>query len=415
MAVRSFQTTRLVWQDEQLEAIPLPRGFLRVTRGVGSGLTQSRADAPHILWAIGDRGPNLKVGRAIKRYGLEQLRPLKGLDGAKVMPCLEHGPEFVELRLEGDQVTRVRCCRLRSSDGQPISGLPPPVSAHAECEPIFSLNGEALGTDPSGVDSEGIAALADGGFWIADEYGPSLLKVDREGSVAVRLVPIGSEHSFAGAAYPVAPVLPAIASARRLNRGFEALAVSPDERSLYVAFQSPLAHPDRAAHERSNHVRIWKLDASSGEIRAEFIYPLDPPSAFKRDLEVGPIEPWDIKVSEALILGTDRLLVLERGSASTKFYSVDLLPQFAVPAAFRELSTRPTIEQMNEDELVAAGIVPLTKTLVFDTDDAPEICADLEGAVLLSPRELLLVNDNDFGVDGVGTEFWRVTFDEDVT
>ena len=28
--------------------------------------------------------------------------------------------------------------------------------------------------------------------------------------------------------------------------------------------------------------------------------------------------------------------------------------------------------------------------------------------------EMLLVNDNDFGVDGVSTEFWRVTFEEDV-
>jgi hypothetical protein len=31
---------------------------------------------------------------------------------------------------------------------------------------------------------------------------------------------------------------------------------------------------------------------------------------------------------------------------------------------------------------------------------------------ILSPTELLLVTDNDFGVEGAETSFWRVTFEE---
>jgi hypothetical protein len=50
----------------------------------------------------------------------------------------------------------------------------------------------------------------------------------------------------------------------------------------------------------------------------------------------------------------------------------------------------------------------LAKTLIFSTDDFPEISADLEGMVQISPRQLLLVNDNDFGIEGVATRFWRV-------
>lgn len=202
-----------------------------------------------------------------------------------------------------------------------------------------------------------------------------------------------------------------MASARRLNRGFEAIAVSPDERALYLAFQSPLAHPDRAAHENSQHVRIWKLDAETGAIEAEYVYALGPCESFLRDVALGNFEQHDVKVSEIVCLGGERLLVLERGSESTKFYRVDLA--HPTPAALLDPTTRPTLEQMDASQLAAAGVVPLAKTLIFDTDLAPEIPADLEGAIRLGPRDLLLVNDNDFGVEGVETQFWRMTFDRD--
>lgn len=414
MNIRGFETERLAWQDEPLAEIPLPRDLLRVTRGLGSGLARSRSDQAGMFWAIGDRGPNLKIKVAIRRYGLERLAPLAGLDGAKVMPCLEHGPALTQLRLDGDAVAPVRSIPLRGADGRALSGLPPPASPHAEREPVFALDGEALGTDPSGVDSEGIVALADGSFWIGDEYGPSLLKVDREGRILVRWVPAGTEPWFEGAAYPVAGVLPAIAAARRLNRGFEALALSADERVLTIAFQSPLAHPDRAAHERSRNLRIWQLDATSGALVGEYLYRLDTPPAFRRDLAVGPVEAGDIKISEALMLADNRLLLLERVSASTKFYAVELLPDRALPPEFADPGQRPTLEQMDEEALAVAGIRALSKILILDTDLAPEICGDLEGAILLSPRELILVNDNDFGVEGVGTEFRRARFEQDL-
>ena len=54
----------------------------------------------------------------------------------------------------------------------------------------------------------------------------------------------------------------------------------------------------------------------------------------------------------------------------------------------------------------------LAKRLLFSSDEAPEVGADLEGMAILSPTELLLVNDNDFGVEGAETGFWRVRFDQ---
>jgi hypothetical protein len=409
-----FKSLQLHWQDELLAEIPLPARAMRVTRGLGSGLARCPNDPPGHYWTVGDRGPNIKIKTAINEYGLTELAHLADIDGMKVMTSLAHGPALTLLELRGDTVAAVRSVLLRTADNQPISGLPPPASPHAEHEPIVDANGKALGTDASGADTEGLVALRDGSFWVADEYGPSLLKVARDGTVLMRWVPAGDEAYYADARYPVHAALPAIAARRRLNRGFEALAISPCETWLYVLFQSPLAHPDRAAHERSRHIRIWKLNATDGKLQAEYIYQLDKPDSFKRDSALGDVDRSDIKISEAVMLSATAMLVLERVSASTKLYRVELEPAFEAPPQFLNLATRPSLEQLKAAELEAADVRVLDKQLILNTDDTPEICADLEGMVLLSPRSLLLVNDNDFGVEGVATEFWQVTFETDL-
>jgi hypothetical protein len=63
---------------------------------------------------------------------------------------------------------------------------------------------------------------------------------------------------------------------------------------------------------------------------------------------------------------------------------------------------------MSAKQLQEAGIAILDKALILSTDDHPEICGDLEGIILLSPSELLLSNDSDFGVEGAQTQFWLV-------
>ena len=64
--------------------------------------------------------------------------------------------------------------------------------------------------------------------------------------------------------------------------------------------------------------------------------------------------------------------------------------------------------------MAETGIPFLTKVLLLSTDDTPEITADLEGVALMSDRELILVNDNDFGIEGVETRFYRVTFERPI-
>jgi hypothetical protein len=399
---------KLAWTDPPLGNIPLPLAPLVLSRSFGSGLTRRMTDPPGRIWAVGDRGPNIKVKAARKLYGAEHLAPLADVSGAKIMPRTDIGPGIAELQVLDDRVDLVRIIRLNGPDGQPVSGLPVPGGAHVRSEPVFDLDGNPLAPDPGGLDTEGIAALPDGGFWIGDEFAPSLVRVDAHGTILRRLVPQGT-HSEALPAPE--PCLPAVAARRQINRGFEALALSRDGRSLFLAFQSPLAHPDEAAHEAAAHVRLWCLDAQSGAVQAQYLYPLDRPESFTRDTKAGEFERKDVKVSEIACLGQDALLVLERGSQTTKLYRVRLDLAAALEPEHLAVETRPTVEELSGrgDPLPA-----LAKELLFTSDDHSEVAADLEGMAILSDDELILVSDNDFGVEGAETSFWRLRFDAPV-
>lgn len=402
-----WSVERLDWADEPLGEIELPKRPMRFRSGFGSGLSRRPGDAPGVVWAAGDRGPNIKVKEAVKLYGLDRLEPLGAESGAKIMPRLDLGPALAELRVAGDRVELVRSLRITDAHGRPVSGLPVPGGPHTRHEPAFDLDGRRLPPDPSGLDTEGIAALDDGGFWVSDEFGPSLVRLDSGGRVTKRLVPEGLD--LEGAGYPIEASLPAIAARRQLNRGFEAIALSPDRKWLFIAFQSPLAHPDESAHERGRHVRLWRLDSETGEVAAQYLYPLDPPETFERDGRKKPLDRSDLKISELCWVGDDSLLVLERGSETTKIYKVAPSGDSELPPEHLDDSTRPTVEELSAGEI---GLPVLAKSLLFSTDDAPEVGADLEGMAILSPTELLLVNDNDFGVEGAETGFWRVRFDQ---
>jgi len=359
------RATRLAWQDLPLDRLLLPEGELLTTLGFGSGLTCAAGR----VFAVTDRGPNLFISQAME-LGLSHLAPLLASDGAKVMPWPEQGPEIVALRVADGALRVEQRMQLRTRSGQRLSGA---VPAGATMEALFGLTGASLAASPLGADTEAIAALPDGGFFVAEEYVPSLLKVDAQGMVTERWVPAGLE---AGVQHPdivVRSVLPERIGRRRLNRGIEALCASPDGRHLYVGLQSAPEDED------ARFAPVWMLDVETGACVGEYRYPFDAPETFRRDAQRRRVGEADLKICEFAWLAGERLLVLERIAHTTKLYAFD-------PAS--------------------GG-----KALVLSSDDVPEIGPDMEGMTLVSDREILLVSDNDFGVEGAATEAWLVTLD----
>ncbi|HEX8375407.1 MAG TPA: hypothetical protein VF606_09530, partial [Geminicoccaceae bacterium] len=97
---------------------------------------------------------------------------------------------------------------------------------------------------------------------------------------------------------------------------------------------------------------------------------------------------------------------------TTKLYRAAIGPASALPPEHLDPATRPTVEELSARP--GFPLPELSKSLLFSSDDAPEVGRDVEGMARLSPTELLLVTDNDFGVEGASTGFWRLSFDEPV-
>jgi len=400
-------------KDENISsAIPLNVGF-------GSAAYHRAGDANNIFYTLTDRGPNIKCKDAEKTFGIEDFCPA---DGDKIFPLPDFTPTIYKISLSKDADNNYRYeileeIPLKDQDGNRITGLTNNITV-SDTEVPVSTDASQIPFDNNGLDSEGMVRLKDGSFWLSDEYGPSLVHVASDGKIIKRLVPLSMEADLNDANYPVAGLLPDILKKRKLNRGIESVALSPDESALYFSMQSPLASPDKNAYSASRHVRIFKMTLSEGdvtEVAGEYVYRLDLPDTFT-DTD-GNGDPGkkqsNVKVSEMLAVAKDDLIILERVSNTTKFYRVDLntgdnikdLDIAMQAVASNEDDASKTLEQVYD--LDSHGAHPLDKILAFNTlTDMPagiSAPSKIEGIAMLDDEYVLFINDNDFGIAGEAT------------
>ena len=163
--------------------------------------------------------------------------------------------------------------------------------------------------------------------------------------------------------------------------------------------QNPLANPDAAAYQQARNTRLFKLERATMQVVGEYVYTLDDPQSFRRDPSRKQNDP---RISELMAVGLDRLIVDERTEQTTKLYEIELAGATNIAGSrWDDAATRPTLEQT---DLAAAEIVPLKKTLRFDTADHPEVVGKTEGMALLGDGALVLINDDDFGITGGRTQ-----------
>ncbi len=376
------------------------------TTGIGSGAYHYPGDDSNTVYTIGDRGVNIKCKDDVKVFGGDVCA--KG----KIFPVINYSPSIFKLQKQhktGWTVTEI--IQLKDADGKQISGLPNPFTSMAT-ENAYDNKGNSIAFDANGLDTEAMIRLSDGSFWISEEYAPSLVHVSAAGIILERLVPAGIEDELSTANYPVKGLLPEILSKRKLNRGIESIAVSPDESTIYFIMQSPLSNPDAAAYKKSRNVRLFKMDLPSKEIIAEYVYVIDTPESFLAD---STSKQSKVKVSEMVAVDNDKLIILERVNKTTKLFKVKLDEASNIlNTEWDNVVTSPSLEQVTDLSTVA--ITPLEKELALDsaTDLQPgALPGKVEGVAILNDHELFMVNDNDFGIKGDATRLINLRVGED--
>jgi hypothetical protein len=345
--------------------------------GIGSDLYPAGRKGE--FWTVTDRGPNGQIKVDGKK---RRTFPVPGFD-----------PALVKVRVSGDRVEVIRAIPITTRSGEGVTGL---ANQAGRDEAPYSYDAQTpLSYDPNGLDTEGIVRAADGSFWLAEEYGPSLVHVSARGTVLARYVPKGL--NLKGADYPVVEALPGILLQRRTNRGFEGLTQLPGG-DLVLAVQSPLSVPDQEAGEASRNARLLRFSPKKQAVTAEYAYRFDAVDV----VDPGEDDTSELKISSVVAIGRDTLLVQERTDRTSRLHRVTL-PHGPglLGGAWDDPATSPSYEQMGDP--TAAGVPVLRKRLVVDLGTVEGVPGKIEGVALVGRDTLALINDNDFGMtDGPG-------------
>jgi hypothetical protein len=362
-----------------VDAAPTVWGSLNgvsITGGYGSALMVDPRN-PNSFYVMTDRGPN--VATAVANQLFFQIPTFN--------------PNIAKYTLSGDSLRRVSVVNLKNAAGVNLTGIPNPAGVGGTNETAIGPGSAPIAFDPDGIDPEGLAIAPDGSFWVSDEYGPHIIHFDATGRTLERMNPFGTGTGGRR--------IPAVLAKRRPNRGMEGLALTIDGKTLVGAMQSPLDNPTTAIGRASNAHRLLTVDVATGATK-QYVYVSD---------AVGNL------ISEITAISSTEFLVIERDglfaggtppAVSKRVYKISLSGATDVSdvgdGTGGKLFNGKVLEALTPAERSAAGITPVTKTLVLDLLTLPGgyLHDKLEGVTLVGSDMLVVSNDDDFGVIDAG-------------
>lgn len=333
----------------------------KINPGYGSALVfkDKKSDGTIEFYGITDRGPNGDIPKYLK-------------DGKKKSGKFFPTPKFTP----SIGVITVSPIKHRADitqsiplnvQGKPITGKPLPDGLTGSTNELaLNFAMKNLGTDKNGLDTEGLTVDKDGNFWISDEYGPFILKADKNGTILEK--------------YGPGTGLPTILADRVPNRGSEGLTID-ENGHIFALIQSPL-NVDGKTAKTSKYTRIIELDPTTKETTM-YAYPVD----------VGYKNTGAAKLGDITSIGHKQFLMIEQGKQHGRMqnliYKVDL--NDATPIA-----NNGDLEYGRLD----GKIIPAKKELILDLRANGWNIEKAEGLALLPDRKTIaVVNDNDFGID----------------
>lgn len=320
-----------------------------------SGLAfDKESEDEYYFWSLTDRGPNLDPLPSASV-------PLRPFLEPKFSPRIYY---FSISKKDGGSKL-LKTIVLKDEFNHPILGLPPASQCYSEEIPIDS-KGLNLNCENYGIDSESIAIDDRGHFWIGEEYGPSIFEFTPDGKL--QSVISSRSTSRKNRSKMVIPILPNIVSKRKVNRGFEAIAIK--NKILFAMLQSPL--PNIKNNADSAYIPIFKIDLEKKRLLSTIWYPTD--------------KGMDLKIGDIAFEDDDSLLIIEQTTE---------LGKNAIHNIYRvNVNQTPNRDQRGENESVV-----LKKELVLDlVKEGFDQFQKIEGLTYVQGVGIAFVNDNDFSV-----------------
>lgn len=326
------------------------------------------------FYLITDRGPNADAGEA--NSGKETI----------LFAFPNYAPRIFKVRAQGDSIKILKTLPLKKHDGKKASGIPNPVGLGNSGEIAWIDVNKEASLDKWGIDSESLAIGTNGDFWIGEEYGATIWRVNhKNGKVIARYTPFGgSEREVA---------IDTMIAKRRPNRGFEGIACTPNGK-IYAMLQAPIYNPDKNSGEASRLQRILEIDPQTHATRM-FVYEHEAPTA--------NIKNKDWSIGDLTAINDYEFLVLEHAAKKDenvkKIFKIDI--SRATPIT-REDFEGKSLEQLETAEnCIANGITPVQKTLYLDllANGWDPSHKKPEGITVVNDSTIAVINDNDFGVD----------------
>ncbi|MFZ4547345.1 MAG: esterase-like activity of phytase family protein, partial [Bacteroidales bacterium] len=350
------------------------------------------------FWTCSDRGVNVDAANA----NPNTCRPTYD----KIYSFPTYAPKIHRIRLNGDSIQILQSITMKRPNGTTVTGIINPTGFGSTAAEVAStdtvlncanFNLKIAAKDEFGIDSEGLVVDADGNFWICEEGGPTIWKLNKNGVVLQRFSP----YANLTGANAIDVQIDTVFKYRKNNRGFEGIAITPNGK-IYAIIQSPLLFPTKSVGEGTMIHRILEIDPSNNATRM-FAYLND---GIIGSSGVNQIRLRDWKIGDMAAINNNEFLVLEaalRGTTDIKrMYKIDISAATQVTSG---LYGGLTLEALvNSAGLTAKGIVPVSKVLFMDllANSWPASLEKAEGLAIVNDSTLVINNDNDYGQLSIG-------------
>jgi hypothetical protein len=345
------------------------------------------------FWTCSDRGVNIDAANA----NLVACRPTYD----KIYAFPNYAPKIHRVKLKGDSIQIIQTITMKRPNGMPASGIINPTGYGSTAAELASTDtvmncgnflNKITSKDTFGIDAEGLVVDKDGNFWICEEGGPSIWKLNKNGVVINRFTPYANLPD----AQPIDILIDTVFKYRKNNRGFEGIAITPNGK-IYAIIQSPLLYPTKTVGEATRIHRILEIDPVTNAT-SMFVY--------LNDGVIGASGPNQIrlrdwKIGDMFAINDHEFLVLEaaiRGKSNfQRLYKIDMSNATNVNSG---LYNGVTLEALaNQAGLNSNSIIPVTKTFLMELKSKgwPVELDKAEGLAIINDSTIAIGNDNDYG------------------